>query len=46
MLKYLEDVSNAACEMMKRKFDYVFQALELSKNVRKENLTKEYEAYC
>ena len=46
MLKYLEDVSNATYEMMKRKFDYVFQALELSENVRKENLTKEFEAYC
>ena len=45
MLKYLEDVSNAAYEMMKRKFGYVFQALELSENVRKENLTKEFEAY-
>ena len=46
MLKYLEEVSNAAYEIMKRKFVGVFQALELSKNVRKENLTKEFEAYC
>ena len=46
MLKYLEDVSNAAYEIMKRKFDSVLQALELSKNVRKENLTKEFEVYC
>ena len=46
MLKYLEDVSNAAYEIMKRNFDYVSQALELSENVRKENLTKEFEAYC
>ena len=46
MLKYLEDVSNTACEIMKRKFDCVFQALELSENVRKENLTKQFEAYC
>ena len=40
MLKYLEDASNAAYGIMKSKFDYVFQALELSENVRKENLTK------
>ena len=46
MLKYLEDMSNAAYEMMKMKFDCEFQALELSENVRKENLTKEFEAYC
>ena len=45
MLKFLEDASNAAYEIMKRKFDYAFQALELSKNVRKENLAKEFEAY-
>ena len=37
MLKHLEDASNAAYEIMKSKFGYVFQALELSKNVRKEN---------
>ena len=46
MLKYWEDASNAAYEMMKRIFDCVFQALEHSENVRKENLTKEFEAYC
>ena len=46
MLKYLEDASNAAYEIMKRKFDCVFQALELSENVRKENLTKKFKAYC
>ena len=46
MLKHLEDASNAAYEVMKSKFDYVFQALELSKNVRKENLIKEFEVYC
>ena len=45
MFKYLEDASNAAYEIMKRKFDYIFQALELSENVRKENLTKEFKAY-
>ena len=46
MLKYLEDALNAAYDFTKRKFDCVFQSLELSKNVRKENLTKEFEAYC
>ena len=35
MLKYLEDASNAAYEIMKTKFDYAFQALQLSENVRK-----------
>ena len=46
MLKYLEDASNAVHDFTKRKFDCVFQLLELSKNVRKENLTNEFEAYC
>ena len=46
MLKYLEDASNAAYRIMKSNFFYVFQALELSENVRKENLTKEFETFC
>ena len=46
MLKCLEDASNAGYEIMKRKFDCVFQVLELNENVRKENLTKEFEAHC
>ena len=46
MLKYLEDASNAVHDFTKRKFDCVFQLLELSKNVRKENLTYEFKAYC
>ena len=45
ILKYLEDASNQAYDIMKKKFDCVFQALELSENVRKENLTEEFEAY-
>ena len=45
ILKYLKDASNTIYEIMKRKFDYVFKALELNKNVRKESLTKEFEAY-
>ena len=28
------------------KFRYVFEALEASENIRKENLTQEFEAYC
>ena len=31
---------------MKRKFNYIFQALEVSENNRKENLSKEFEVYC
>ena len=31
---------------MKRKFVYAFQALEIRKNVRKENLNKDFEEYC
>ena len=45
MLKYWEDALNAVYEIMKRKFDCVFQALQFSENVRKENLIKEFEAY-
>ena len=45
ILKCLEDASNAAYEIMKRKFDCVFQSLEISENIRKENLTKEFKAY-
>ena len=36
MLKYLEDSSNFAHETMTRKFAYVFYALEISENIRKE----------
>ena len=46
LLKYLEDASSPAYEIMKRKFDCVLQALEIGENVRKENLTKEFEACC
>ena len=45
MLKYLEDASNSAYEIIKRKLDCVFQALEINENVRKANLIKEFEAY-
>ena len=46
MLKYLEDESNAAYEIKKRNFDYVFQALKINENVRQENLAEKFEAYC
>ena len=39
-LAYLEDASNATYKIMKRNFDYVFQALEISENSRTEHLTK------
>ena len=35
MLKHLEDASNAVYEIMKSKFDDVFQALELSEMLEK-----------
>ena len=44
MLKHLKDAANAAYEIMKRIFGYPFQALKISENVIKENLTKEFEA--
>ena len=43
-LKYVEDASNATCENIKIKFDYVFQVMEISENIIKENLIKECEA--
>ena len=45
-LKYVEHASNANYEIMKIKFGYVLQVLEISENIRKENLTKKFEAYC
>ena len=46
MLDYLEKVSDAAYQPMTNKFNYVFEALVTSQNVRKDNLTKEFESYC
>ena len=46
MLKSFKGALNAAYEIMKRKFDCAFQALEICENVRKENLTKKFEAFC
>ena len=45
MLDYLEKVSVAAYQLMKNKFEYVFEALATSQNVKRENLTKEFESY-
>ena len=39
-LAYLEDVSKATYKIMKRNSDYVFQASEISENIRTEHLTK------
>ena len=39
-LAYLEDVSNATYKIIKRNSDYVFQALEISENIKTEHLTK------
>ena len=39
-------MSNAAYKIMKRKFDYAFQALKINENVKRENLIKDFEAYC
>ena len=46
MLTYLEDALNSAYKIIKRIFGYVFQALKMNENVRKENLAKEFVVYC
>ena len=46
MLDYLEKVLDAAYQLIKVKFKYVFEALATCENVRKEKLTKEFEYYC
>ena len=45
MLDYLKKISDTAYQLMKNKFEYVFKSLGTSQNVRKENLTKEFESY-
>ena len=45
MLDYLEELSDWAYEILCEKFRYVFEALELSPNFRKENVTKEFDSY-
>ena len=45
MLDYLENLADAAYMILKKKFQYVFDALETSENCRKEKLTKEFDAY-
>ena len=46
MLDYLEKVSDVVYQLMKNKFEYVFEAMATSQNVKKENLTKIFESYC
>ena len=43
MLDSLEKISDVTYELMKNKFEYVLEALATSQNVRKENLTKDFE---
>ena len=46
LIKYLEAISLSAYQPLKKKFQHVFEALENSENVRKENLLKEFDSYC
>ena len=45
MLDYLEYLADTTYLILKKKFQYVFDALETSENCRKEKLTKEFHAY-
>ena len=42
---YLNNISDAAFEILQRKYQHVFEALRTSQNCRSENLLKEFEAY-
>ena len=46
LINYLKAISLSAYQLLKKKFQHVFEALENSKNVRKENLLKEFDSFC
>ena len=46
LVDYLESLSEVSYKLLLQKFDYVFEQLERSKNVRKEKIVNEFISYC
>ena len=46
LVDYLESLSEVSYKSLLEKFDYVFEQLERSENVRKEKILKEFNCYC
>ena len=46
LVDYLESISKVSYNLLLPKFDYVFEQLEMSENVRKEKNLNEFNSYC
>ena len=46
LVDYLESLSEVSYKLLLQKFDYVFEQLEKSENVRKEKNLKQFHSYC
>ena len=46
LVDYLESLSEVSYKLLLEKFDYVFEQLERSENVRKEKILNEFNSYC
>ena len=46
LVNYLETLSDVCYQLLVQKFDYVFEQLESSENVRKEKILNEFHSYC
>ena len=45
-INYLKALSLSPYQLLKEKFQHIFEAVESSENVKKENLQKEFDSYC
>ena len=46
LVDYLESLSEVSYKLLQEKFDYVFEQLERSVNVRKEKILNNFNCYC
>ena len=46
LVNYLETLSDVCYQLLVQKFDYVFEQMESSENVRKEKILNEFHSYC
>ena len=46
LVDYLESLSKVSYKSLLEKFDYVFEQLERSENVKKETILNEFNCYC
>ena len=46
LVDYLESLSEVSYKLLLEKFDYMFEQLERSENIKKEKILKEFNCYC